>query len=380
MTIRSLLSDDGGEVPKALRPLEIYLLSHPTQSDSIERWVLKSDAARALRDLVSGRLPLDARAIIDDLSTPQSAGFLLSLLAAAEILPELDVHKAQFDRWLERWLADIDSAQDRLILQRYHRWGTNPMLRKPVARPTSTHLRLRRQRSRLRECAALLAFIRGRGHTIATFPQRELDRYLTGSSSQIDALAHFTRWLRENRLTHLTVHPRRGFASSAGMDTAKRWQVAQMFLTDETVPLIDRVAGLLTLLYGMQATRITALERSDLMMHGDVMMLTIGTDPIEVPDALGRAIADLLQQSAPRSDRWLFPGRNPGAAMTAPAVSRRLRRYGLRVGDARATSLLELARHMHPRVISDMLGLSITAASRWWRLASSGWAVYPTLR
>lgn len=53
MTIRSLLSDDGGEVPKALRPLEIYLLSQPTQSDSIERWVLKSDAARALR----GRSP-----------------------------------------------------------------------------------------------------------------------------------------------------------------------------------------------------------------------------------------------------------------------------------------------------------------------------------
>ena len=41
---------------------------------------------------------------------------------------------------------------------------------------------------------------------------------------------------------------------------------------------------------------------------------------------------------------------------------------------------LELARHMHPRVISDMLGLSTTAATRWWRLASRGWATYPTLR
>lgn len=379
-TIRRLLSDDTGDVPETLRPLEAYLLAHPTQSDSIERWVLKSHAARALRELVSGRLPLDARAIMDDLPTPQSAGFLLSLLAAAGLLPELDVHQARFERWLEMWLADIDNAQDRLLLQRYHKWGTNPVLRKPVSRPTSTPHRMKRLKSRLRQCALLLAHIRASGHTIATFPQRELDHYLTGSSSQIDALAQFTRWLRENRLTHLVVPWRRNGVASAGMDTEERWRVARRFLSDDTVPTIDRVAGLLTLLYGMQATRIVALERSDLQIRGDGMTLTIGTDPIELPEPVARAITDLLRNSARKSDRWLFPGRNPGAPMTAPAVSRRLHRYGLRIADARATSLLELARHMHPRVISDMLGLSTTAASRWWRLASSGWATYPTLR
>lgn len=143
---------------------------------------------------------------------------------------------------------------------------------------------------------------------------------------------------------------------------------------------MDRVGGLLTLLYGMQSTRIIALERSDLQIHDDAMTMTIGSDPIEVPEALGRAILDLLQDAGRKSDRLLFPGRNPGAAMTPGALSRRLRTYGLRVADARATTLLELARHMHPRVISDMLGLSTTAASRWWRLASSGWATYPALR
>lgn len=375
-----MLSDETGEIPERLKPLEAYLLAHPTQSDSIERWVLKSDAARALRGLVSGRLPLEAGAIIDDLSTPQSAGFLLSLLAAAGLLPELDVQQARFDRWLELWLAEIDNPQDRLLLLRYHRWGTNPTLRKPVARPTSIQHRLRRLRRRLRECAKLLTHIRARGHTLATFPQRELDHYLTGSASQRDHLSHFTRWLRENRLTHLVVYPRRNSAVPAGMDTEGRWRVARRFLADDTLPPMDRASGLLTLLYGMQTTRIVALERSNLQIRNEAMTLTIGADPIELPDPLGRAIDDLLQISARKSDRWLFPGRNPGAAMTANALSRRLQRYGLRVADARATTLLELARQMHPRVLSDMLGLSTTAASRWWRLASSGWATYPALR
>ncbi|MBW9093034.1 hypothetical protein JNB62_05010 [Microbacterium jejuense] len=379
-TVRRLLTNSDGQVPDALQPLEAYLLAHPGAANSFDRWALKSDAARAIRHLVSGLLPLEARAIIDDLSTPQSAGFLLSLLVAAGLLPELDVHQARFDRWLELWLAAIDSPQDRLILQRYHSWGTNPILRRPVARPTSSQHRVNRHRVRLRECATLLAHIRSSGHTLATFPQRELDHYLTGSASQADALSHFTRWLRQNRLSHLTVHPRRHTTAVAGMDPAERWRVARRFLKDDTIPSMDRVSGLLTLLYGMQSTRIAALERSDVQVSGDRVTLTIAADAIELPEPLGRAIVDQLQASAARSDRWLFPGRNPGAPITAGAITRRLRLHGVSLADARATALIELAQHMHPRVISDLLGLSSTAATRWWRLAGSGWATYPTLR
>ncbi|AMM31494.1 hypothetical protein SA2016_0806 [Sinomonas atrocyanea] len=379
-TVRRLLTKEDGEVPEALRPLEAYLLTHPTKSDSIERWALRSGTARTLRDLVEGRLALDAGAIIDALPSPQSEAFLLSLLAAAGLLPEDDVHQARFERWLEHWLAGIESQQDRLILHRYHAWGTNQLLRRPVSRPTGRGHRMSRHRSRLRYCAHLLVHIREAGHTIASFPQRDLDRHLTGSSSQKDALSHFTRWLRQHRLSALTVSARSTGEPSPGMDSDQRWQTARRFLNDDTIPPGDRVGGLLTLLYGMQATRVVALERSSVTELGGRVSLTIGSDPIELPATLGRAVRDLMSASAPKTDRWLFPGRNPGTHLTAGTLVQRLARYGLRLADARATTLLELAQHMHPRLISDLLGLSTTAAARWWRLAAGDWTGYPPIR
>lgn len=340
---------------------------------------MRSGTARTLRDLVEGRLPLDAGAIIDALPTSQSEGFLLSLLAAAGLLPECDVHQARFERWLEHWLSGVEK-QDRLILRQYHAWGTNQLLRRPVSRPTGAEHRMKRHRARLRCCADLLARIHSAGHTIATFPQRELDRYLTGSSSQQDALSHFTRWLRQHQLSTLTVHARNTGEPSPGMDPDQRWQAARRFLQADAIPPGDRVGGLLTLLYGMQATRIVALERSAVSAVDDRVSLTIGSDPIELPAPLGRAVLDLMNASAPKSDRWLYPGRNPGAHLTAGTLAQRLTRYNLPLADARATTLLELAQHMHPRLISDLLGLSTTAATRWWRLASGDWTKYPALR
>lgn len=52
----------------------------------------------------------------------------------------------------------------------------------------------------------------------------------------------------------------------------------------------------------------------------------------------------------------------------------------MQTGSARVTALLELAQQMHPRVLSDLLGISTTSATAWWRLAGGDWATYPALR
>ena len=130
----------------------------------------------------------------------------------------------------------------------------------------------------------------------------------------------------------------------------------------------------------MQATRIVALELSSVAVSDDRVSLTIASDPIELPPPLGHAIVELMHASASKSNRWMFPGRNPGAHLTTTALARGLRRLGIPLVDARATALLQLSQHMHPRIVSDLLGLSVTAAARWWRLASGDWTSYPSLR
>lgn len=367
-------------MPDALRPLERYLLEGSANSTSFVRWAFKSRGAQALRALANGTLELEPTAILDFFPSAQARSFFLSLLSESGVLPELDLRQALFDHWLLHWLEDLEDKNDRILLRRYHAWGSNPITRRPTGRSTNPRGRGTRQKARLRESAKLLAHIRDEGHTVATFPQRQLDLYLNGSASQSAALAHFTRWLRENRLSTLQVATRPRRNPSTGTPEDERLRLVRRFLTDTTIPCSDRVGALLTLLFGMQATRIVQLERGAVSIVDGRMLLVVGTDPIELPTPLADLVAEHLKESESKSDRWLFPGKFPGAPLAVVTLSRRLARYGLSTGDGRNAALMALAHQMHPRVLSDLLGISSAAAARWWRTAGGDWATYPSLR
>jgi hypothetical protein len=376
--VRRLLSDETGEIRDNLRPLAEYLISHHPRAESLSRWADKSSGAATLRDLANGTLPLDPAAIIERAGSAQSVSFLLSLLVLSGTLPDLDIQHARFEQWLRSYLTSRIEPEDRLLLRQYSAWGLNSTARStPRANAKAQY---QKQRAALRYCAELLHFIRAHGYSLTTFPQRELDAFLTGSPSQRDALAPFTRWLRQNRTSRLRVEHRKKQLAGHEFASDHRWQMARRFLQDKQIPPVDRVGALLVLLYGMQLTRIVALERTQVNAGPERVTLTIGKNPIELPDALGEAVTDLLNQSRHRSDRWLFVGRNPGAPLTAGALRGRLSRHGMRAGSARVTALLELAQQMHPRVLSDLLGISTTSATAWWRLAGGDWASYPALR
>ncbi|MBT2535038.1 hypothetical protein [Arthrobacter sp. ISL-69] len=378
IVVQRLLSDETGEIRDEMRALADYLISHHPRAESLSRWVDNSSAAATLRDLAGGTLPLEPAAIIERAGSAQSASFLLSLLVLSGTLPDLDVQHARFEHWLRGWFASLDAPEDRLLLRQYSAWGLNSTTH---STPRGTaKARYQKQRAALKYCAELLRVIRAHGHSLTTYPQRGLDAFLTDSPSQHDALAPFTRWLRQNRMSHLRVEHRKNQLAGKGFESDHRWQMARLFLRDTHISPVDRVGALLVLLYGMHLTRIVTIERTQVSVTQDRVTLTIGKEPIELPHALGEAITDLLNLSQPRSERWLFAGRNPGAPLTAGALGKRLNRHGMRTGSARVTALLELAQQMHPRVLSDLLGISTTSATAWWRLAGGDWASYPALR
>lgn len=378
IVVRRLLSDETGEIRDEMQALADSLISHHPRAESLSQWVDNSSAAATLRDLSVGTLPLEPAAIIERAGSVQSASFLLSLLVQSGTLPDLNVQHARFEHWLRIWLASLEAPEDRRLLRQYSAWGLNSAAR---STPRATaKARYQRQRTALRYCAELLQFIRAHGCSLTTFPQRELDAYLTGSPSQRDALAAFTRWLRQNRKSRLHVEHRKHQLAGARFESDHRWRMARRFLQDKQISPSDRVGALLVLLYGMHLTRILAIERTQVDVGPAQVTLNIGKEPIELPDALGEAVTDLLKPSLHRSDRWLFVGRTPGEPLTAGALRGRLSRHGMQTGSARVTALLELAQQMHPRVLSDLLGISITSATAWWRLAGGDWAAYPALR
>src|SRR5699024_5133214 len=82
----------------------------------------------------------------------------------------------------------------------------------------------------------------------------------------------------------------------------------------------------------------------------------------------------------PGLPNWLFPGRN--AAHLDPSRLARLLNHDLDL-DARAArggALLALAADLPASVLSDLLGLSITAALRWSALAARDQSVYLAAR
>ncbi|WP_231938832.1 hypothetical protein [Brevibacterium sandarakinum] len=375
--IQHLLADEAGEIRDELAPLAHYLLTYHDKALSLERWLRKSgSAAPLLREIVTGRLPLEADAINSRAQSPQGAVFILSLLVRSGVLPEMNVPSMRFEQWLKSWLDGIGEPGDRLVLRQYCAWellGANKT-------SISSRAQYQKVRMALKHCERLLREIRLQEASLMTYPKRMLDVFLTGSPVQRDALAPFTRWLRRHGLSSLRVEFRPSVLEGREYAANHRVQMARQFIADTDMHSVTRVAGLLILYYGFPLTRITSITQSQINADSRPVTLTVGTDPIDLPEPLGEAIVRQLGLARSRSGTWLFPGRIPGRPLTAGPLGIRLRKEGLMAVSARATALIKLTRQLHPRVVSDLLGITPARAAAWSRLAGGEWSDYPVIR
>jgi hypothetical protein len=148
-----------------------------------------------------------------------------------------------------------------------------------------------------------------------------------------------------------------------------------------------RVTGALTLLYGMPITRIVALTRSDLT-GGSPPHLRIGEHPVALPPAVHQLLQRQADPTEPISavgritprPSWLIPGYAAGTHHSAPALARKMRLHGLPARPSRNTALLALAADLPASVLSDTLGISISAALQWTRRAARDWNSYLAAR
>ena len=67
----------------------------------------------------------------------------------------------------------------------------------------------------------------------------------------------------------------------------QRWALARRLLSDSSIGVADRVAGLLVLLYAQRTVRITRLTTGHVIVTQASVQLLLGEQPIAVPAALG---------------------------------------------------------------------------------------------
>ncbi|WP_329375151.1 hypothetical protein [Streptomyces sp. NBC_01483] len=160
-------------------------------------------------------------------------------------------------------------------------------------------------------------------------------------------------------------------------DDADRWRLVHRFLHVDSIATVDRVAGLLVLLYGQPLTKIASLTTSQVLTTEEGVRLALGPHPVAVPPPLDHLLLGLTEDrdgalvlGQSTDHPWLLPGTHPGRHRSPRQLRTRLASYGLPSRRGRNSALMDLAAQMPPAVLSEVLGVSVGAATGW--AAASG--------
>jgi hypothetical protein len=214
--------------------------------------------------------------------------------------------------------------------------------------------------------------------------QADLDNWLTSDqASHRREAGHFVRWASRQNLTSLQFPATRWQGPTRTIDTEARWAQARWLLHDHTLNPVDRVAGLLVLLYAQTPAAISRLTLDHVQTAGHTVHLRLGCEPVTLPEPLAGLLAGLLARRrghAALGDQgtspWLFPGGRPGQPISAYQLAERLRQLGLRPAQSRTTALFGLATELPAAVLAQMLGIHIKVAVAWQHASAGDWTTY----
>ena len=148
------------------------------------------------------------------------------------------------------------------------------------------------------------------------------------------------------------------------------------------------MAGALVLLYGQIPTWIVELTVDSVTTTATDTYLVLREQPVVLPPPLAALTLELAARStheqstsSTATPAWLFPGARPGSHFYAGRLSTALnKKLGIFVRPARGAALSALAADLPAPVLADLLGLSITTATRWSALAARDNADYIAAR
>ena len=114
-------------------------------------------------------------------------------------------------------------------------------------------------------CVRLLSWLRDHGHDLSSCDQPQLDRWAGGNRSRALEARAFVRWAVRNHLAHgLSVRRGPDPIPVSTITLARQQQVASALLDNPGVPVADRLAGLLVVLYAQLFTRIARMRHTAL--------------------------------------------------------------------------------------------------------------------
>lgn len=339
---------------------------------------LRRPGGQLIRRIVAGELVCSHEAL-DALAQTTAVQHLRGLLVLAEILPSREEELAQFTRDIHHCLARVANTQDRTMLARYARWHLMPLAHQRADQDTDlTRYQREHLRRQLETARLLLGWLRTRDVHLSSLTQPRVDRWLLQHRPRQRYARPFLLWAASAGLAPAEVAI--GTSARTGdrevMSDTDRVLLAVRLETDDTVALVDRVAGCLVLQYGQPCWRLVNLTAEHVLVHPDepdVLGLCLGRDPLWLRPRLSALMHRLADQRRPlaaalrhQATPFLFPGMRAGRPMTSAALQARLRRQGIpSTRTARNSAWLALVGSVHWKMLADLLGVADSTASAW---------------
>ncbi|WP_150119432.1 hypothetical protein [Enteractinococcus helveticum] len=381
-----MISDDHSTPHPRLLALERYLLRDENNADAVISWIRRSPMARLVHDMATHRTPICLRAVAKH-PAGGATGYLAALLMESGVVPTENFDRIRLEVWQEEYFATLPNPANRSLLKQYAAWIVNPRFTEVAHLSTKDEsLRHRGSKAHLIAVCDFLGTLDDLNLDLGTIPQRIFDDYVARHGRTGKQLTPFIRWARTRGMTHLhSEYLQSDLADSTASAATndQRWAWVKELLAAEDIGLSARVAGLLAIIYGTALTRVVSLRCEAVTFDGDSTYLSLGTEPIKLPDAVGsllRQLLDVAPTGFHDDNTWIFKGDRPGRHLTTAALRLPLTKRGINIRAAKNVALLNLARDLPPSVLADLLGISIAAAERWSTHSAHDWTDYPRVR
>ena len=382
-----LLGGPDGQIDDHLKGLSEFLLVDNAPERTLEL-LRGSQWVRILGELVTSHRPM-THAVLDELDPGSPVEHLRVVLVHTGALEPRDDALEPLHAWLKTFLTTV-ACPDSHLVRRYAQWSVLPRTRRRAARLGASASTPKYARTRIETAAHFLVWLRGNNRTLAEATQHDVDTWIASGASTRRRVRDFLTWTHARGLSAaLQVRwlGREGLAEHVLGDD-ERWTLLRRCLRDDSLALRLRVAGALVLLYGQIPTRIVELTVGDVTTSDTDAFLVLQNQPVLLPPPLAALTAELanrsiggLSSTRPENSGWLFPGARPGAHVYPGRLATALnQKAGIYVRPGRGAALIALAADLPAPVLAELLGLSVTTATRWSALAARDNADYVAAR
>jgi len=361
----------------------IFRLLADSRPSAVLSWLARARGRAVLAHTSQSARPVTHQ-MLDRLPPSPTIEYFRKALVAGQILPQRDERLAMFERWLDRAIGAVSDPQERRIIRRFAIWNQLRPLREKAAKRRLSDGQVQRARCGVKAAIALTSWLRANSATLATCTQRHIDRWLAEGTSTSYNARPFVLWCcRNGHLRDTDIPYRQSRELLPRIEDDQRWALASRLLHDSTIHPEDRVAGLLLLLYGQPVSKVAQLKREQVIGQPGATQILLGEHPLEIPPPLDELLLAVAVGHQGRAvlastddNPWLFPGGAPGLPLGATQLRKRLLKLGIPARPARNSALFDLAGQLPAVVLSKLLDIGVTTATRWTRRANASGAAY----